>query len=403
MSASSAASPRRLNPATVDEVAEIVSNSAKAGDALLISGGGTRMHWANSADPVAHALCLQNLSGVVEFEPDEGVIKVLAGTPIAELQAHVSTEGWELPLDPPNVRSSTVGGTISSAATGPRAHGFGRVADALLGLELVGADGVPSKCGGRVVKNVTGYDLAKLYCGAFGSLGVITSAWLRLHPQPAKLRTLEIEFPSSAENFMLCRSLAKLKSVRALVWEETSGSEGVAKVVIEWGGSAEGVDYDHAVAVAAFSETPSGGGRDGDSRAVVDEIRDARARAPGETENVSRARVLGTETFELTRAMRRAGLSISVDVGLGVIHARGQLETPDALRNFRRAAKAGSGHLFCESMPASWRAELDAFGLSSETAPLMAVLRKRFDPDGILNPGRFIAGEANQGGAKRER
>lgn len=393
MKASSESSLSFARPTSVEEVTEIVAASAKSGAALLISGGGTRMHWANPGDPVAGGLCLQELSGVSEFEPDEGVVKVLAGTTIAELQAIVATEGWELPLDPPAASNSTVGGTIASAATGPRAQGFGRVADALLGLDLVGADGVSSKCGGRVVKNVTGYDMAKLYCGAFGTLGVITGAWLRLHPQPAELRTLEGELASSAENFALCRRLAKQSSVRAFVWEEASEDEDSAKIVIEWGGSAEGVEHDQAEAKAALgSALLGGGGRDGDSRAPVDQLRDARARTASETETVMRARVLGTEVFELARAMRQAGLAISVDVGLGAIAARGELAGPDAVRAFRRAAEEGAGNLLCESMPASWRNELDAFGASREATPLMATLKNRFDPASILNPGRFIMG-----------
>lgn len=394
------AKPGRLcfRPSTAEGVAEVISAAAEEGAPLLISGGGTRMHWANPARRLSAGLSLDGLSGVEEFEPDEGVLNARAGTRIAELQKQAMAEGWELPLDPPNAATSTVGGTISSAATGPRAHGFGPVSDALLGLGLVGADGVPSKCGGRVVKNVTGYDMAKLYCGAFGTLGVITSAWLRLHPEPSRLRTLEAELTANEENFALCRRLSKQNSVRAFVWEEAALADGLAKVVIEWGGSVEGVDYDHAETEVAFAKlgvAAEGRGlnvRD-DDRGAVDQLRDARALLGGEGEVVLRARVLGTKAFDLVRSMREAGLSVSVDIGLGAIQARGELGEPDALFAFRRQAVNGSGHLFCESMPGRWRGEVDAFGASADTAPLMAVLKARFDPAGLLNPGRFVVGD----------
>ncbi len=387
-----------FRPSTVEGVAEVISAAAEEGAALLISAGRTRMHWANPARPLAAGLSLEGLSGVVEFEPDEGVLKARAGTRIAELQKCAAAEGWELPLDPPSAATSTVGGTISSAATGPRAHGLGRVADALLGLSLVGADGVPSKCGGRVVKNVTGYDMAKLYCGAFGTLGVVTSAWLRLHPEPSRLRTLEAELPANAESFALCQRLSKQQSVRAFVWEEAARTDGLANIVIEWGGSAEGVDHDHAETEAAFASAIGGAAERGvdtrdDDRGVVDQIRDARAALGGDDEVVLRARVLGTSTFDFVRSIREAGLSVSVDVGLGAIQARGELGEPDAVLAMRRQAANGSGHLFCESMPSLWRGEMDAFGATGETAPLMAVLKKRFDPAGILNPGRFVVGD----------
>jgi glycolate oxidase FAD binding subunit len=248
------------------------------------------------------------------------------------------------------------------------------------------------------VKNVTGYDMAKLYCGAFGTLGVITSAWLRLHPQPSRVRTLEAELPASAESFNLCRRLSKQMSVRAFVWEEAAIAEGLAKVVIEWGGSVEGVDYDHAETEAAFAKSSGGAAQSSlnvrdEDRSVVDQLRDARATRGGDEEVVLRARVLGTSAFDLTRSMREAGLAVSVDLGLGAIQARGALGAPEALLALRHQAENGSGHLFCESMPGSWRGEVDAFGASAETAPLMAILKQRFDPALILNPGRFVVGD----------
>lgn len=168
---------------TQAEVAQIVSEAAREEAGLLITGGRTRLHWANEARELSRGLCLANLSGIDQFEPDEGVVHAAAGTPIRELQETLNAEGWELALDSPGA-GSTLGGTIASAALGPRAQTFGRVADVILGLDVVGGDGVQSKCGGRVVKNVTGYDLAKLYCGSFGSLAVICGAWLRLRPLP---------------------------------------------------------------------------------------------------------------------------------------------------------------------------------------------------------------------------
>ncbi|MFK7897841.1 MAG: FAD-binding oxidoreductase [Myxococcota bacterium] len=394
-------------PSTPEEVAEIVAAAATDEASLLVTGAGTRMHWANPMQRVAAGLSLSGLSGVTEFEPDEGVLKALAGTTIAEIQARAAEEGWELPLDPPLPGTSTVGGTIASAATGPRAHLLGSVSDAILGLDLVSAEGVASKCGGRVVKNVTGYDLAKLHCGAFGTLGVITSAWLRLRPRPESMKTLEATLPISPENFALCRKLAKQKSVRAFVWAE-SGESGEsrpseAKIAIEWGGSSEGVDHDQSEAQAALSGLPgvSGSGslllREADP-SIVDTLRDQRAQVDEGSDAgvVLRARVLGTRAFEMTRSLAEAGLSVSVDVGLGVVDARGELAGASALLELRRVAEEFSGHLFVESMPGSWRGEVDAFGAAAGTSVLMETLKKRFDPGLLLNPGRFVTGDADK-------
>ena len=128
-------------PTSVEGVGTIIEDAARERTGLLIAGGRTRLHWANFARDISVGLSLRGLSGVDQFEPEEGVLHAAAGTPVHEIRSLVSAERWELPLDPPGA-SSTVGGTVASAAVGPRAQAFGRVSDAILGLDVVGADGV---------------------------------------------------------------------------------------------------------------------------------------------------------------------------------------------------------------------------------------------------------------------
>ncbi|MAG33322.1 MAG: hypothetical protein CL908_20795 [Deltaproteobacteria bacterium] len=377
---------RVFEPKSTGELSEIITAAAADRQGLLTCCGRTRLHLANPAREIEAAISLAGLSGIQEFEPEEGVVYVAAGTPIAEIREEVAVEGWELPLDPPG-RTSTVGGTVASAATGPRAHVFGGVSDAILGLDVVGADGVASKCGGRVVKNVTGYDLAKLYCGTFGTLAVITGAWLRLRPQP-RIRQVLRAWPGSAPKvFERCRALSRLASVRAMVWEEVPG-EGAPEVCIELGGSEEGVAHDRD----RISESLD---VDRISMDRIDSLRDARVVTPAgaaEDEVVLRARVLGSESEALVNAMLECGLAITVDAGLGVIHARGEVAEPGVLRSIRERAIAGGGFAIFEVLPEPWRSEFDVFGPQNGTESLMVSLKERFDPAGILNPGRFVAG-----------
>jgi len=376
---------RSYTPTTIRELEEVVAEASGESRGLLIVGGRTRLQIANPARGIEAGLSTRALEGVDEFEPEEGVLHARAGTPIGEIRRIASAEGWELPLDTPGARS-TLGGTIATAVTGPRALAFGRVQDAVLGLDVVGGEGVASKCGGRVVKNVTGYDMAKLYCGSFGSLAVITGAWLRLRPAPAVRVALVVRVdPTSFED---CRRLCGLGSVRALVWNQASDSERV-EVVIELAGSEEGVAHDRGE--IANTLNLSGGGRDAEvADERVDTLRDARAEI-GNDPIVLRARVLGTQCEELTQEMLRAGLSVSVDPGLGVIFARGELSTPDELVRIRAASGAAGGFTTFEQLPSAWRERLDVFGEPGGTATLMSSLKKRFDPMGIFNPGRFMA------------
>ena len=372
---------RFYEPTAREDVGVIVAEAARERTGLLIAGGRTRLHWANLAQDISVGLSLRGLSGVDQFEPEEGVLHAAAGTPVREIRSVVSAEGWELPLDPPGA-TSTVGGTVASAAVGPRAQVFGRVSDAILGLDVVGADGVASKCGGRVVKNVTGYDLAKLYCGSFGNLAVTTGAWLRLRPKPAVRRVFSARPGSAREDFEACRALSRLTSMRAFVWSQAPDRDS-AEVVVELGGSEEGVAHDRD-RIAGFLEISEA------SSDRVDLLRDERAEV-GNEPIVLRARVLGTECEELMRLILRSGLAVSVDPGLGVIHARGSLDEPKQLLAIRKRARAGGGFATFEVLPDAWRAELSVFDEASGTEALMASLKDRFDPVGILNPGRCAA------------
>jgi glycolate oxidase FAD binding subunit len=371
-----------FEPVSPAEVSEVVRAAAAEKAGLLISGGRTRLGCANQAHGIRAGLSLTQLAGIDEFEPDEGVLHAGAGTPIAQIREAARAEGWELPLDSSGARS-TVGGTIASATTGPRALAFGSVSDAILGLDVVGGDGLVSKCGGRVVKNVTGYDLAKLYCGSHGSLAVLTGAWLRLRPAAGVCETYRCEVASSVEAFERIRKLARLTSVRALVWCEAPNEER-SEVVVELGGSEEGVAHDRA----RFSEAVILEAVEDDR---IDVLRDARAEiAEGEDMVVLRARVLLSRCERMRRELLAAGLSVSIDPGLGVLLGRGSLADSEKLLSIRECAEAAGGFATFEQVPDAWRSQLDVFGSQGGTESLASTLKEKLDPAGILNPGRFL-------------
>lgn len=366
-------------PSNAKEVAEVVAGAADRGERLLIAGGRTRLHWANPIREGLSGISLRGLSGVDEFEPEEGVLHAAAGTPIREIQEAARTEGWELALDPPGA-TSTLGGTIATAAMGPRSQSFGRVADAVLGLDVVGGDGLRSKCGGRVVKNVTGYDLAKLYCGSFGSLAVLCGAWLRLRPLSPVREAFVVRTGLAANAFEKCRSIGQRTSVRTLVWSERP-NDGTPELVIELAGPREGVEHDrHAIEQSMDIEAIS--------TEQVDAVRDARADV-GSDSIVLRSHVLGSECQKMTRVILDAGLRVSVDLGLGMIHARGSLDQPDQLLAIRQQSGLSGGLTAIENLPDPWRQDFDVFDDQGDGVALAAVLKNRFDPSGLFNPGRF--------------
>ena len=169
----------RVEPADGEALALCLDVLSGRGEPVLVMGSGTRMDLGNPARGVSLGLSSRRLNGITEFDAADGVIQVLAGTPLSELSRRVESEGWLLPLDPSGA-GGTVGGALATADCGPRQRGFGPVRDAVLGIDTVLASGERTRCGARVVKNVTGYDLAKLYVGSLGTLAVIEKAWLRL-------------------------------------------------------------------------------------------------------------------------------------------------------------------------------------------------------------------------------
>jgi len=158
--------------------------------AAIPRGAGTQLGFGNVPRRAACFLSMEAFSGMDALDASEGVCHAGAGTPLAELRTRVAEAGWELPIDDAG-RGGTLGGALATAALAPRALGWGRPRDVVLGCEVVLSDGTATRCGGRVVKNVTGYDMARLYTGSLGSLGVITGAWLRLRPRPEAVRVLQ--------------------------------------------------------------------------------------------------------------------------------------------------------------------------------------------------------------------
>jgi glycolate oxidase FAD binding subunit len=306
-------------------------------------------------------------------------MRVGAGTRLVELRAHAAAEGWELPLDSPGV-DATLGGTIATAVTGPRAHAFGPVKDAILGLEVVGGDGVATRCGGRVVKNVTGYDLAKLYCGSFGSFSIVTAAWLRLRPAPGAREVLAASSSVSRDALTALQRFSARSSVRALVWQRKAG-EARAWLTVELGGSPESVAADRAALSALVDVETVAPDR-------LDAVRDQRARPTRPF--ALHIRVLGSHLYEMAEIAHAAGLDVSIDVGLAAVHAEGALSDPDLVTRIRERAVRFGGHLRVEVMPRACQGSIDVFGELGGAEPIVRSLKQRFDPAGILSPGRFL-------------
>ncbi len=173
-----------VTPNSREGILEALSVARRGGWSIVVTGLGSKLGWTRTARRADFLLSTRRHAGVVAYEPGDGTLTARAGTTLAELASHVASGGHGLTPDVPRPERATLGGVIGAAQSGSDRLRYGPLRDHVLGLEFALSDGTLAKCGGRLVKNVTGYDLQRLFCGSHGTLGVILEASLRLFPLP---------------------------------------------------------------------------------------------------------------------------------------------------------------------------------------------------------------------------
>jgi glycolate oxidase FAD binding subunit len=375
-----------LKPADGEALSNTLAAISRFGLALWVRGGGHRAGVGNRPTRGDAVLSTERLVGIEEFEASEGVCQVRAGTLLSDLRKTVAAEGWELPLDPPGSHS-TVGGCLAAAATGPRAVGAGLPRDLVLGLQISLASGQRIRCGGRVVKNVTGYDFNKLYTGSFGTLGVIETAWLRLRALPACVMQCEAQSLDLAVASRSAIAAARSSSARAVAI--SSSNDGNWRLVAELAGDAPGVERDFDWLCAEHGARPA-------PDDAIDQIRERQAELPAPSGLRFRLGVLPSKLEAALAELRGHGASLLAYPGLQLLYASFALDEPSdermvelAFREVARIARESGGDYVCEAAPSWAKVDRDMFGELGTAGAIVASLKQRFDPQGLLNPGRF--------------
>ena len=371
-----------IAPANLDELREVVAG--RDGRTLVPTGGRTQLA-LGSAPRGAFALLdvRAALAGEIEHEPADLTAIVPGGVTLGALDAQLAATGQRLPLDPPLAEQATLGGLLAVGTGGPLQTRHGLPRDFVLGMTVLRADGELVKAGGRVVKNVTGYDLMRLWCGSLGTLGIITSVALRVLPRPTTV-DLRFEVESLAEGQALAERFLRA-DLRPELLDLTKGDGG-------WAGLArltEGA-VPKAESLAGAELMPCDGteyltARDlgfGESDALTLRASCATS-AIGSTmaalEALAPSRVL---VRPLAREVRATWDDEAVPEADAVAGAVGKL---------RLALAEHGGALVAERIPEGLRGAIDPWG-RSPTQERMAAVKAAFDPDGRLNAGRFVGG-----------
>jgi glycolate oxidase FAD binding subunit len=352
---------RIVEPHSEEEVAEILRCANEDGAAVIPRGGGTKSDWGSPPRRTDLLLSTVNLNRVIEHAWADLTVTVEAGCTIVELQRTLAQHGQRLAVDPLWPEKATVGGVLSTNDTGSLRLRYGGLRDLIIGVTLALADGTLAKSGGKVVKNVAGYDLSKLVTGAFGTLGVITSATFRLHPLPKHIHTVTAATPDLAAMQQLLNRILDAQLVPAAVQVRAGAATPQIDLLFE--GTEEGIyaQVDRLREMAPVTE----------NQPKVFQRLDAGAKI-----SVLPARI--AETLE-----GLDGYAVAEATGIGWV------QSPN-LAQLREKIETMGGSLTLMRPIAG----LDAWGASAggDALPLMRTIKQRFDPRGTLNPGVFVGG-----------
>ncbi len=403
-----------VTPSTTEDLAQIVALTNEHDLTLLPRGGGSRMNQGGIPERIDVLIETNKLTRLLEHESPDLTCHVEAGITLAELQALLATKGQRLALDPPNTKQATIGGLLAANVSGPKRLRYGTARDLVIGLSVAQANGDISRSGGRVVKNVAGYDLNKLYIGSLGTLGVIVEANFKLHPLSVAERTLLLTYTNAND---------ALQTVTAILGSLLTPS---ALELIDAGAASDMTDF--------FGlNLPSNGytlavNFEGSHASIDRQLNEARLMArkhdalmgedlEGEEQDrfwdVIREHTQGSLTCKVSVLVSQVAAylqhiehicrhhdleaAVVAHVGNGILYI--ELRPSDAVPRLveaiaalRLQAQAMQGSLVVERCPVDLKRRISVWGEPGADFRMMQRVKQQFDPKGTLVKGRFLGG-----------
>jgi glycolate oxidase FAD binding subunit len=376
---------RTETPATPNEAAELLRTIAADKTPLRARGGGTKFGWGAECEPGA-IISTESLGEVKEHNAADMTAVLGAGTPLAVAQKAFAESGQMLALDPPLVGdAATIGGIIATNDSGPLRHRYKAPRDLVLGMTVALSDGTLARSGSKVIKNVAGYDIGKLFAGSFGTLGLIVEVIVRLHPLPRRTVTLvgESDDPKVLQAGSLDLGHAPLE-VEAL---DVSWFDGSGRVLARFGGVAP--EGQSATGRALLETAGLDVTETADDAVLWTQQRDAQR--AGADELSVKVSALPGDLSEIVAATKRLGGSLVGRAGLGLNWLR--VPSTTQVDELRRELGAVARHCVLLDAPAGVRAEADVWGEPDQgMLRLMRAIKSRFDPAGVCAPGLHTGG-----------
>lgn len=401
-----------VTPQSSAELGELVRRAGADGHAVYPLGGQTMLSLGLPPSQPGVAVDLRRLSQVVDYPARDMTVTVQAGITIARLREMLASEHQRLPVDVPNAERATLGGALATNSSGPRRFGFGSLRDYVIGISVINDEGQDVKAGGRVVKNVAGYDLCKLFIGSLGTLGIIHQVTLKLRPAPEETALVTIGCDTETVGLILdqlhgartrpvCIDLLNASAAQlARGHSDAALPEAAWVVVVGFEDNREAVTWQVQQLIKDLA------GRAPRSVDVsvghtANSIWQALVEFPASTDGVLtfKANVVPSATAAFCqRAMSlHAGMQLQAHAGNGIIvgHAPPGLSFDMAqqmIGKLQETAVAGQGNLVLLRCPTEWKKSLPVWGRPRGDWWLMRAVKERLDPKRRFNPGRFVDG-----------
>ncbi len=405
-------------PEDETQVADVLRLSDEHDATVFPRGGGSRVQLGATPERVDVVLSVERLRRQLAYEPGDMTTTVQAGMPLGELQGVLGAQDQFVALDPPATAATTIGGVIATNASGPRRLLYGTARDAVLGISVATADGTRSKAGGRVVKNVTGYDLPKLYIGSLGTLGVVLELTFKVHPLPPGEETLGIACAGHADILPVLNALLRLplrlnslELLNAAVLKALQGSGGFTVPASPYLFLAR-LEGDAAVST-------------GQKDRIAEALRGLSLSAPTDIHDwqpEEQPRLwssLATQAFTTDTVTVKVGLRITdlaafcadiealstdppwllhAHAGNGIVSVQIPAGDRDEeallvqIQSLDACVARLNGHRVIERAPVAVKRRCEVWGPVGDNFAVMQALKASYDPKRRLNPGRFIGG-----------
>lgn len=389
----------RVSPNTIEQAAECLRLAHSHGLAVIPEGLGSRRTWTRPAQRAEFVLSTRNLRGVLSYEPGDGTLSALAGTTSAELEQCVALGGHRLTPDLPWPQASTIGGAVASGHSGFDRLRVGPLRHHILGVRALLGDGTLAKSGGQLVKNVTGYDLHRLYCGSFGSLCLLVEINLRLFPAPEDFAAVEWVTESRAQAVQAAFDLEQMRLPldAVLIQSPTGACAGWTLLAFLSGRKAVmDVECERVHAGLSNSSTNLELQRGTEARAKREQCRDLEWNEDSGWAQL-RLGVHPTGLPALLEQLDECLAGTAAQFSIQPLIAEVQVRFKEPLTDSRAVAVhdgllAAGLHFHWRAAPDGLRSKRDIFGSAPTGLTLMQRLQSALDPQSVFARGRYLTG-----------